>query len=58
MSPIMYTFLLHRALHWSFFEMLKEKGIATHYISADLEAGTMEVVPTMPFGKGLEVICN
>ncbi len=41
-----------------FFEMLKEKGIATHYISADLEAGTMEVVPTMPFGKGLEVICR
>lgn len=41
-----------------FFEMLKEKGIATHYISADLEAGTMEVVPTVPFGKGLEVICR
>lgn len=41
-----------------FFEILKEKGIATHYISADLDAGMMEVVPTTPFGKGLEVICR
>lgn len=41
-----------------FFEMLKEKGIGTHYISADLEKGTMEVVPAEPFGAGLEVICR
>ncbi len=41
-----------------FFELLKEKGIATHYISADLDAGTMEVKPAAPFGKGLEVICR
>lgn len=41
-----------------FFELLKEKGIATHYISANLSEGTMEVVPAEPFGEGLEVICR
>ena len=41
-----------------FFEILNNQGIKTHYISADLEKGTMEVVPAKPFGKGLEVICR
>ena len=41
-----------------FFEKLKAAGIKTHYISADLDAGTMEVLPATPFGKGLEVICR
>ena len=41
-----------------YFEKLKEAGIKTHYISADLENTTMEVIPATPFGKGLEVICR
>lgn len=41
-----------------FFEILNNQGVKTHYISADLEKGTMEVVPAKPFGKGLEVICR
>ena len=41
-----------------FFEKLKEAGIKTHYISANLEDTTMEVIPAKPFGKGLEVICR
>lgn len=41
-----------------YFEKLKEAGIKTHYISADLENTTMEVIPAIPFGKGLEVICR
>ena len=41
-----------------FFEVLNNEGIKTHYISADLDKGTMEVVPAKPFGKGLEVICR
>ena len=46
-----------------YFEMLKEAGIKTHYVSADLENATMEVLPAECFGKaqggnGLEVICR
>jgi len=41
-----------------FFEKLNAKGIKTHYISANLDDTTMEVVPCVPFGKGLEVICR
>lgn len=41
-----------------FFEKLKQEGIKTHYISADFEKGTMEVLPAKVFGKGLEVICR
>ena len=40
------------------FELLKDAGIKTHYVSADEEASTMEVLPAEPFGKGLEVICR
>ena len=41
-----------------FFELLKDAGVKTHYVSADEEASTMEVLPAKPFGKGLEVICR
>ncbi len=41
-----------------FFELLKDAGIKTHYISANLDDATMEVLPATVFGKGLEVICR
>ncbi len=46
-----------------YFEMLKKAGIKTHYVSADIENATMEVLPAENFGKaqggnGLEVICR
>jgi phosphoribosylaminoimidazole-succinocarboxamide synthase len=41
-----------------FFETLKEKGIPTHYIDANIEETTMTVVPATVFGEGLEVICR
>jgi phosphoribosylaminoimidazole-succinocarboxamide synthase len=41
-----------------FFEILKEKGIPTHYIDAEIEQATMTVKPAEVFGKGLEVICR
>lgn len=41
-----------------FFEKLKEAGIKTHFVSADLDKVTMEVLPAKVFGKGLEVICR
>ena len=41
-----------------FFEVLKEKGIPTHYVDADIEKATMTVKPAEVFGKGLEVICR
>ena len=41
-----------------FFEKMNAAGIRTHYVSADLENTTMEVLPAKVFGKGLEVICR
>ena len=41
-----------------YFEMLKKAGIKTHYISADIDNATMEVLPATAFGHGLEVICR
>jgi len=41
-----------------FFEELKKAGIKTHYIDANLDEATMEVIPAKVFGKGLEVICR
>jgi len=41
-----------------FFEILKEKGIPTHYIDANIEEATMTVKPAEVFGQGLEVICR
>lgn len=41
-----------------FFEKINQAGIKTHYISANLQDTTMEVLPAKAFGKGLEVICR
>ena len=41
-----------------FFEILKQAGIKTHYVSADVDNATMEVLPAKVFGHGLEVICR
>ncbi len=41
-----------------YFELLKEAGIKTHYVNANIEDATMEVLPATVFGKGLEVICR
>ncbi len=46
-----------------YFELLKKAGVKTHYVSADLENATMEVLSAECFGKaqggnGLEVICR
>lgn len=41
-----------------FFEILKKAGVQTHYVSAEIENSTMQVLPAKPFGKGLEVICR
>ena len=41
-----------------FFEKINAAGIKTHYVSANLDDTTMEVLPVMVFGKGLEVICR
>ena len=41
-----------------FFEKVNAAGIKTHYINANLEDTTMEVLPAKVFGHGLEVICR
>lgn len=41
-----------------FFEKLNAAGIKTHYVKANLDDTTMEVLPAKVFGKGLEVICR
>ena len=46
-----------------YFEKLKAAGIKTHYVSANIDDATMEVLPAECFGKelgggGLEVICR
>ena len=41
-----------------YFELLKKAGIKTHYVGADVENSTMEVLPGKVFGHGLEVICR
>ena len=41
-----------------YFELLKEAGIKTHYVGADIDNATMEVLPATVFGHGLEVICR
>jgi phosphoribosylaminoimidazole-succinocarboxamide synthase len=46
-----------------YFELCKKAGIKTHYVSADIENATMEVLPAECLGKaqggnGLEVICR
>lgn len=41
-----------------FFEKINAAGIKTHYVGADLQNTTMEVLPGRVFGHGLEVICR
>ena len=41
-----------------FFEKINAAGIRTHFVSANLNDTTMEVLPAKVFGKGLEVICR
>lgn len=41
-----------------FYEMLNSLGIPTHYINADIEAGTMTVKKAEVFGEGLEFVCR
>ena len=47
---------LRMSIH--FFEKVNAAGIKTHFVNADLENTTMEVLPGKVFGKGLEVICR
>ena len=47
---------LETSIH--FFEILKKESVKTHYVSADIDNATMEVLPAKVFGKGLEVICR
>ena len=47
---------LQTSIHY--FELLKQAGIKTHYVSANVEEATMEVLPATVFGHGLEVICR
>ena len=41
-----------------YFELLKNTGIKTHYVNANLAEATMEGLPGKVFGHGLEVICR
>ena len=41
-----------------YFELLKKAGVKTHYVSADVDNATMEVLSAKVFGHGLEVICR
>ena len=41
-----------------YFEKINAAGIKTHYVNANLEDTTMEVLPAKVFGQGLEVICR
>ena len=41
-----------------YFELLKKNGIKTHYVGANVDDATMEVLPGEVFGHGLEVICR
>ncbi len=41
-----------------YFNLLKNAGIKTHFVSANIEDATMEVLPAKVFGHGLEVICR
>ena len=41
-----------------YFDLLKKAGIKTHYVDANIDDVTMEVLPAKVFGHGLEVICR
>lgn len=41
-----------------FFQKVNAAGIKTHFVKANFEDTTMEVLPAKVFGHGLEVICR
>jgi phosphoribosylaminoimidazole-succinocarboxamide synthase len=41
-----------------YFERFAAAGVFTHYVSSDVEQGTMTVRPAAHFGQGVEVICR
>ncbi len=41
-----------------FFRKINAAGIRTHFVAANFEDTTMEVLPAKVFGHGLEVICR
>ncbi len=41
-----------------YFDLLKKANIKTHFVAADIDNATMEVLPATVFGHGLEVICR
>ncbi len=41
-----------------FFEKINAQGIKTHFVKANMDDVTMEVLPAKVFGHGLEVICR
>ena len=41
-----------------FFQKINAAGIKTHFVKANFEDTTMEVLPAKVFGHGLEVICR
>ncbi len=41
-----------------YFGLLKDAGIKTHFVDANVDEATMEVLPATVFGHGLEVICR
>ena len=41
-----------------YFDLLKKADIKTHFVAADIDNATMEVLPATVFGHGLEVICR
>ncbi len=41
-----------------YFGLCKDAGIKTHFVDANIDDVTMEVLPATVFGHGLEVICR
>ena len=41
-----------------FFEKINAQGIQSHFVKANMDDVTMEVLPAKVFGHGLEVICR
>ncbi|MCL2070992.1 MAG: phosphoribosylaminoimidazolesuccinocarboxamide synthase [Oscillospiraceae bacterium] len=41
-----------------FFKLLHKSGVKTHLVNADIDNNTMEVLPAIVFGNGMEVICR
>lgn len=41
-----------------YFEIMREAGVPTHYVSSDVAAAEMVVKPAVMFGKGVEFVCR